>query len=334
MNAGAGGACHRRPPRPLPYRTAHHRLPGLPRPESGRPVAAASDADAHALLLSRLPAQPVDQGARGQLCAGRRRLPSDGGHDGPQHRHHLADGRRRRQPGSAFPRRTAAPSTSSPTWATAPTPLGHPRDPRRRRGEVNITYKLLYNDAVAMTGGQPVEQQLSPCRMVTRQLAAEGVRASSWCPTSRRSTRTSRIRAGRRASTHRDELDACSASCARRRASPRSSTTRPAPPRSAAGASAAFPDPPQRVFINERSAKAAATAAVQSNCISVLPLETEFGRKRAIDQSSCNKDYSCAKGFCPSVRHRRGGGARQRRRRATVAQLIRRPARTADRAAR
>ena len=66
-------------------------------------------------------------------------------------------------------------------------------------------------------------------------------------------------------------------------------------------------------FINERSARAAAIARVKSNCISVVPLETEFGRKRAIDQSTCNKDYSCLKGFCPSFVTIEGGKLRSRR---------------------
>jgi len=165
--------------------------------------------------------------------------------------------------------------------------------------KANMTYKVLYNDAVAMTGGQPVEQQITPIDMVN-QLLSEGVRPVKLV--SDHPEQYEGLALPPNASLHhRDELDAlqkelreikgvsgivyeqtCAAEKRRRRKRK------------------LMDDPPERVFINPDVCEGCGDCSVQSNCISVLPLETEFGRKRKIDQSSCNKDYSCVKGFCPS----------------------------------
>jgi indolepyruvate ferredoxin oxidoreductase len=164
----------------------------------------------------------------------------------------------------------------------------------------NITYKILFNDAVAMTGGQANDGGLT-VPQVARQVAAEGAkrvivvtdephkypRGTQWPPGL--------------TIHHRDDLVAvqkelaeipgvtvliydqtCAAEKRRRRKR------------------GTFPDPDKRVIINELVCEGCGDCGVQSNCVSVQPLETEWGRKRTIDQSSCNKDFSCVKGFCPS----------------------------------
>jgi len=163
----------------------------------------------------------------------------------------------------------------------------------------NITYKILYNDAVAMTGGQPVELRTTPIDVV-RQLLAEGVRTVQLV--SDHPEQYSHSDMPPKSSVyHRDELDrlqrelretpgvtaivyeqTCAAEKRRRRKR------------------GLMQDPDQRIFINPEVCEGCSDCSVQSNCISVLPLETEFGRKRRIDQSTCNKDYSCVNGFCPS----------------------------------
>ena len=177
---------------------------------------------------------------------------------------------------------------------------------------VNVTFKILYNDAVAMTGGQPVEG-LPGVPRLTRQLAAEGVaRIAVVTDEPGKYVNPSDGFAAGVTISHRDDLDAvqrelarlpgvtalvydqtCAAEKRRRRKIGQ------------------FPDPPQRLFINERVCEGCGDCGLQSNCVSVVPLETEFGRKRRIDQASCNKDYSCARGFCPSFVTVEGGALRR-----------------------
>jgi indolepyruvate ferredoxin oxidoreductase len=166
--------------------------------------------------------------------------------------------------------------------------------------DVNMTYKILFNDAVAMTGGQANDGGLT-VPQIARQVAAEGVkrvvlvsdepwkyaRSENWPPGL--------------TIHHRDDLmevqrdlaeipgvtvliydQTCAAEKRRRRKR------------------GTYPDPERRVIINELVCEGCGDCGVQSNCVSVQPLETEWGRKRTIDQSSCNKDFSCVKGFCPS----------------------------------
>ncbi|HET8711572.1 MAG TPA: DUF6537 domain-containing protein, partial [Spongiibacteraceae bacterium] len=154
-------------------------------------------------------------------------------------------------------------------------------------------------DAVAMTGGQPVEQQISPIDMVN-QLLSEGVRPVYLVSDDPSKYVRSEIPHNAELH-HRDELDqlqrqlremkgvtgivyeqTCATEKRRRRKR---------------GLMVA---PDKRMYINPDVCEGCSDCSVQSNCISITPLETEFGRKRKIDQSTCNKDYSCVKGFCPS----------------------------------
>jgi indolepyruvate ferredoxin oxidoreductase len=175
----------------------------------------------------------------------------------------------------------------------------------------NITYKILYNDATAMTGGQHVDGELSP-QQITFQLHAEGIREIYLVSENPGAYPPSDIAPGVK-TAHRDELDAVMKAC-----------------REVKGTSAIvfvqtcaaekrrrrkrglMEDPQRRVMINPAVCEGCGDCSVQSNCISVEPLETELGRKRTINQSTCNKDYSCLKGFCPSFVTIDGGKPRRR----------------------
>jgi indolepyruvate ferredoxin oxidoreductase len=175
---------------------------------------------------------------------------------------------------------------------------------------VNITYKILYNDAVAMTGGQRVDGPLS-VPQITRQLSAEGVRRivvlaeePDNYPKDAGFAHGVEIRGREDLDSVQRELrqtpgvtalvydQTCAAEKRRRRKRGN------------------YPDPAMRAFINEMACEGCGDCSTKSNCLSVVPVETEFGRKRAIDQSSCNKDYSCITGFCPSFVTVEGGSLR------------------------
>jgi indolepyruvate ferredoxin oxidoreductase len=170
--------------------------------------------------------------------------------------------------------------------------------------KANITYKLLYNDAVAMTGGQVISDTFTPQQIVA-QLLAEGVgRVIVVSDHPEKYEQVAAPNGGFPAGVTlhaRAELDAlqrelrettgvtvllydqtCAAEKRRRRKR------------------GTMADPDVRAFINEAVCEGCGDCSVQSNCIAVEPLETEFGRKRQINQSACNKDTRCVDGFCPS----------------------------------
>ena len=176
---------------------------------------------------------------------------------------------------------------------------------------VNITYKILYNDAVAMTGGQPIDGELR-IDQLSQQVHAEGVKRIALVSDEPDKYPTRATFAPGVTFHHRRELDAvqrelrevkgCSVilydqTCAteKRRRRKRGKLV----------------DPAKRAFINPAVCEGCGDCSVKSNCLSVLPLETELGRKREIDQSACNKDFSCLEGFCPSFVTVHGGSLRK-----------------------
>ncbi len=173
----------------------------------------------------------------------------------------------------------------------------------------NITYKILYNDATAMTGGQHVDGELSP-QQITFQLHAEGIRQITGLE---KSAALSRPDIAPASSRHRDELDAVMKECREMKGTSAIVFVQTcAAEKRRRRKRGLMEDPARRVMINPAVCEGCGDCSVQSNCISVEPLETEMGRKRAINQSSCNKDYSCLKGFCPSFVTIDGGKPRRR----------------------
>jgi len=179
--------------------------------------------------------------------------------------------------------------------------------------KVNITYKILYNDAVAMTGGQPVDGKLS-VPDVANQMRAEGVQTivvmsdeiEKW---SKRELFPRDVEFVDRA-----EFDAVSR---RLREVPGVSVLiydqTCATEKRRRRKRGKLEDPKKRVFINSLVCEGCGDCGEKSFCVSVLPKETEYGRKREIDQSNCNKDFSCVKGFCPSFVTIHGGGLKKRK---------------------
>ncbi len=175
----------------------------------------------------------------------------------------------------------------------------------------NITYKILYNDATAMTGGQHVDGELSP-QQVTFQLHAEGIRQIYLVSENPHVYPASDIAPGV-ITRHRDELDAVMKECREMKGTSAIVFVQTcAAEKRRRRKRGLMEDPARRVMINPAVCEGCGDCSVQSNCISVEPLETEMGRKRTINQSSCNKDYSCLKGFCPSFVTIDGGKPRRR----------------------
>ncbi|MBK7613557.1 MAG: indolepyruvate ferredoxin oxidoreductase family protein [Burkholderiales bacterium] len=179
--------------------------------------------------------------------------------------------------------------------------------------KATLTYKILYNDAVAMTGGQPVDGQIS-VDAIARQVESEGVQRVVVVSDdiAKYEAVQGRFPAGTQFHD-RSALDAvqrelrevpgvtvliyeqtCAAEKRRRRKKKE------------------LVDPPKRLFIHQAVCEGCGDCSVQSNCVAVLPLETPLGRKRQIDQTACNKDYSCARGFCPSFVGVTGGTLRKK----------------------
>ena len=165
--------------------------------------------------------------------------------------------------------------------------------------KANITYKILFNDAVAMTGGQPVDGSLS-VPMIVAQVAAEGVSRIVVVTDEPEKYKGVALH-GNPPVYHRDELDRVQRelrevegttiliydqTCATEKRRRRKRGT--------------YPDPAVRAFINTDVCEGCGDCSAASNCLSVEPLETPRGSKRRINQSSCNKDFSCVKGYCPS----------------------------------
>ena len=176
---------------------------------------------------------------------------------------------------------------------------------------INITYKILFNDAVAMTGGQGFDGPMT-VQSIIQQMYAEGAkRVDVVSDEPEKFTQSSGIPTNVKVYDRKDldilqrelrEIEGvtvliyeqvCAAEKRRRRKR------------------GLIPDPPRRIYINDDVCEGCGDCGLKSNCVAVLPLETQFGRKRMIDQSACNKDYSCVNGLCPSFVSVIGGKMRK-----------------------
>ncbi len=161
----------------------------------------------------------------------------------------------------------------------------------------NVTFKILFNDAVAMTGGQPHDGEVS-VNSIVAQVLAEGVSKCVVCTPEPELHKE--LVAGVEL-RHRDDLDAV-----QRELRELSGTTVIVYQQTCAAEKrrrrkrGTYPDPAKRTFIFDAVCEGCGDCSLQSSCVSLQPLDTEFGSKRRIDQSSCNKDFSCVEGFCPS----------------------------------
>ena len=165
--------------------------------------------------------------------------------------------------------------------------------------KTNITFKILYNDAVAMTGGQPVDGPIS-VQAIAHMVRAEGIDRIALVSDEPELFAASEFPPNLTIS-HRREMDAVqrelrdipgvtiliyAQTCAIEKRRRRKRGT--------------LSDPKKFVVINELVCEGCGDCSVESNCLSIIPKETPFGRKRQIDQNNCNKDFSCINGFCPS----------------------------------
>ena len=181
----------------------------------------------------------------------------------------------------------------------------------------NITYKILFNDAVAMTGGQPVDGPIS-VEAIAHSVRAEGVQRIALVSDEPHLFNSADFPAGTSIS-HRRDMDSiqrelrdiagvtvliyaqtCATEKRRRRKR------------------GLMPDPDKVAVINDLVCEGCGDCSVESNCLSVIPKETPFGRKRQIDQNNCNKDFSCLNGFCPSFVTVEGGKAHKKKKAAGV----------------